>query len=76
MVRERGLGVVNIDATVIAEEPMLGLHRAEMVFKLSEALDVGSGDVNVKFTRGEGMGYLGRAEGVAALALATLAPTD
>jgi 2-C-methyl-D-erythritol 2,4-cyclodiphosphate synthase len=74
MVRERGLFVVNVDATVIAEEPMMGLHRAEMVFNLAAALGVGHDEVNVKFTRGEGMGYLGRAEGVAAMAVASLAP--
>lgn len=72
MVRERGLSVVNVDATVIAEEPLLGGHRAEMVFNLAAALGVGSDAVNVKFTRGEGMGYIGRAEGVATLAVATL----
>lgn len=76
LTRERGLAVVNVDATVIAEAPLMGAFRAEMVFKLAEALDVSDTDVNVKFTRGEGMGYLGRAEGVAALAIATLVPTE
>ncbi len=75
MVRERSLSVVNVDATVIAEEPLMGGHRAQMVFNLAQALGVTDVDVNVKFTRGEGMGYLGRAEGVAALAIATLAPS-
>ncbi len=74
MVRERGLFVVNVDATVIAEEPLMGGHRAQMVFNLAAALGVGHDAVNVKFTRGEGMGYLGRAEGVAAMAVASLAP--
>ncbi len=74
MVRERGLLVVNVDATVIAEEPLMGAHRAQMVFNLAAALGVGNDAVNVKFTRGEGMGYLGRSEGVAALAVAALAP--
>ncbi len=74
MVRERGLFVVNVDATVIAEEPLMGAHRAQMVFNLAAALGLGNDAVNVKFTRGEGMGYLGRAEGVAALAVASLAP--
>jgi 2-C-methyl-D-erythritol 2,4-cyclodiphosphate synthase len=74
MVRERGLFVVNVDATVIAEEPLMGGHRAQMVFNLAAALGVGNDAVNVKFTRGEGMGHLGRAEGVAAMAVAMLAP--
>jgi 2-C-methyl-D-erythritol 2,4-cyclodiphosphate synthase len=74
LVRGRSLIVVNVDATVIAEEPLMGAHRAQMVEKLSAALGVAVDCVNVKFTRGEGMGYLGRAEGIAALAVATLAP--
>lgn len=74
MARERGLTVVNVDATVIAEEPLMGGFRAQMVFNLAAALGVGNDAVNVKFTRGEGMGYLGRAEGVAAMAVASLAP--
>ena len=74
MARERGFFVVNIDATVIAEEPLMGGFRAQMVFNLAAALGVANDEVNIKFTRGEGMGYLGRAEGVAAMAIATLAP--
>lgn len=76
MVRERGLVVVNVDATVVAEQPLMGAHRSEMVFNLAAALGVGNDSVNVKFTRGEGMGYIGRAEGVAAMAVATLAPAE
>lgn len=76
LVREGGRYVVNVDATVIAEQPLMGAHREQMVFNLAAALGVGNDEVNVKFTRGEGMGYLGRSEGVAALAVATLANTD
>lgn len=72
LVRKAGWLVVNIDATVIAEEPLMGAHRAEMVSRLAGALGIGEHDVNVKFTRGEGMGYLGRSEGMAAMAIATL----
>lgn len=75
MVSERGWFVVNVDATVIAEAPLMGAYREQMVFNLAAALGVGNDAVNVKFTRGEGMGYLGRAEGVAALATAMLAPS-
>ena len=52
----------------------MGTHRAQMVFNLAAALGVGNDAVNIKFTRGEGMGYIGRAEGVAAMAVASLAP--
>lgn len=72
LVGERGFTVVNIDATVIAERPMLGRHRAAMTANLAGALGLEAGAVNVKFTRGEGIGYLGRGEGIAVLASATI----
>lgn len=62
----------NIDATVIAEKPLMGAFREQMVANLAEALGLPVDRVNVKFTRGEGMGYLGRGEGIAVLATATL----
>ncbi|MBI4898043.1 MAG: 2-C-methyl-D-erythritol 2,4-cyclodiphosphate synthase [Actinobacteria bacterium] len=72
LVRERGFEPVNVDATVIAERPMLGPHREPMVANLAKALALGIGGVNVKFTRGEGMGYVGRGEGIAVLATASV----
>lgn len=72
LIVERGFGVVNVDATVIAEEPLMGAYREQMVDNLSAALGIAPDHVNVKFTRGEGMGYLGRAEGIAALATTAL----
>lgn len=74
LAHERGLTVVNVDATVIAEEPLMGAYRDEMTGNLARAIGTPADSVNVKFTRGEGMGYLGRAEGMAAMAIATLAP--
>jgi 2-C-methyl-D-erythritol 2,4-cyclodiphosphate synthase len=56
---------VNVDATIIAEEPKLGPHRAEMQAKLSEVL---SAPVSVKATTNEGMGAIGRGEGIACTA--------
>lgn len=72
LVADRGFGVVNVDATVIAEEPLMGAHREAMVLNLAGALGIAVDCVNVKFTRGEGMGYLGRAEGIAVLATTAL----
>jgi 2-C-methyl-D-erythritol 2,4-cyclodiphosphate synthase len=69
---ERGYHVVNVDATVILERPKLGEHKAAMREALAGALEVGVDRVNVKATRGEGLGFLGRAEGAAALAVATV----
>jgi 2-C-methyl-D-erythritol 2,4-cyclodiphosphate synthase len=61
--------VLNVDATLICEHPRLGPHRAEMERKLAEVL---SARVNVKATSNEGMGFIGRGEGVACMAVATL----
>jgi 2-C-methyl-D-erythritol 2,4-cyclodiphosphate synthase len=64
--------VVNVDATVVCEAPKLEPYREAMRAALAEALGLSEGAVNVKFTTGEGMGFVGRGEGVAALAVATL----
>ena len=65
--------VGNVDATVICEAPKLSPHRDAMRARLAAALELDSAAVNVKFTTGEGMGFVGRGEGIAALAIATLA---
>jgi 2-C-methyl-D-erythritol 2,4-cyclodiphosphate synthase len=62
----------HVDATVICEAPKLGAHRDAMRERLAEALGLDPAAVNVKFTTGEGMGFVGRGEGIAALAIATL----
>jgi 2-C-methyl-D-erythritol 2,4-cyclodiphosphate synthase len=61
--------VVNIDATVICEQPRLGPHRAEIERVLAEAT---SARVSVKATGNEGMGWLGRGEGIACIAVCLL----
>jgi len=59
--------VLNVDATVICEEPKLAPHRAEMQRLLSEVIGA---PVSVKATTNEGMGAIGRGEGIAAIAVA------
>jgi 2-C-methyl-D-erythritol 2,4-cyclodiphosphate synthase len=73
LVRDAGLSPVNVDATVACEAPKLGPHRDEMRVRLAGALGLDPAAVNVKFTTGERMGFVGRGEGIAALAVATLA---
>ncbi|MDP9228483.1 MAG: 2-C-methyl-D-erythritol 2,4-cyclodiphosphate synthase [Actinomycetota bacterium] len=58
---------VNVDATLICEQPRLGPHRAEMESTLTQAL---SAPVSVKATTNEGMGAIGRGEGIACIAVA------
>ena len=61
--------VVNVDATVICEEPRLNEHRLEMERVLSEAVGA---PVSVKATSNEGMGWIGRGEGIACLAVVSV----
>jgi 2-C-methyl-D-erythritol 2,4-cyclodiphosphate synthase len=73
LLAERGLAVAHVDATVVMERPRLGPHRDAVRAALGGALGVDGGRLNVKATTAEGMGFVGRGEGVAALAVATLA---
>ena len=67
-----GLGVVNVDCTVVMECPKLGAHRGEIRERLARVVGLDEKRVNVKATTGEGIGFVGRGEGVAALAVASL----
>jgi 2-C-methyl-D-erythritol 2,4-cyclodiphosphate synthase len=67
-----GWRVVNVDATLICEQPRIASHAAEMAERLADALGVDAGRVGVKGTTNEGMGFVGRGEGKAALAVAML----
>ncbi|HEX6651366.1 MAG TPA: 2-C-methyl-D-erythritol 2,4-cyclodiphosphate synthase [Thermoleophilaceae bacterium] len=69
---EAGYTPGNIDATVACEEPKLAPHRGDMGARLAEAAGLEPSAVNVKFTTGEKMGFVGRGEGIAALAIATV----
>jgi 2-C-methyl-D-erythritol 2,4-cyclodiphosphate synthase len=62
--------VANVDATLICEAPRLGPHRPKMESNLTEALGA---PVSVKATTNEGMGFVGRGEGIAAIAVALIA---
>ncbi|HVA18922.1 MAG TPA: 2-C-methyl-D-erythritol 2,4-cyclodiphosphate synthase [Solirubrobacteraceae bacterium] len=70
--RAAGMEVVNVDVTVVMEHPKLAPHRDAIQTLLGGTLGVAAGRVNVKATTGEGMGFIGRGEGVAALAIASL----
>jgi 2-C-methyl-D-erythritol 2,4-cyclodiphosphate synthase len=67
-----GLSVVNVDCTVVMERPKLGARREEIRARLAQVLGLEGKLVNVKATTGEGIGFVGRGEGVAALAIASL----
>jgi 2-C-methyl-D-erythritol 4-phosphate cytidylyltransferase/2-C-methyl-D-erythritol 2,4-cyclodiphosphate synthase len=72
MAAERGWRVGNCDVTLAARRPKIAPRAAEMRARLAEALGVGAAQVSVKATTGEGMGFVGREEGIAAHAVALL----
>ncbi len=72
MLHEAALAVESLDATVIAERPRLAPHTGLICENIARALDIPRDRVNVKATTSEGLGALGRAEGIAALAVALL----
>ena len=69
---EHGWSVRHVDATLVCEGPRLGPHRDAMRARLADAVRLAPLEVNVKFTTNEGMGFVGRGEGIAALAVATV----
>jgi 2-C-methyl-D-erythritol 2,4-cyclodiphosphate synthase len=71
VVGELGGSVVNVDATVVCEQPRLGPHRAAIEARLGEAA---AAPVSVKATTNERMGAIGRGEGIAAFAVALIEP--
>jgi 2-C-methyl-D-erythritol 2,4-cyclodiphosphate synthase len=73
MIGDAGLGPVHVDATVLCEAPRLGPYREQMRARLAEALGLERSAVNVKFSTAEGMGWVGSGDGIAALAIATVA---
>jgi 2-C-methyl-D-erythritol 2,4-cyclodiphosphate synthase len=71
---DRGLRPVHVDATVVIEKPHVSPVRERIRARLADTLGLPETHVNIKATRGEGMGFIGRLEGAAALAVATLEP--
>jgi 2-C-methyl-D-erythritol 2,4-cyclodiphosphate synthase len=66
------LAIVNIDCSVIAEEPKLAPHISGMRARLSETLGIPVERIGIKATTSEGLGFVGRGEGIAALAVVSL----
>jgi len=70
LVEDAGWRVVNIDATVIAQAPRIAPYAAQMVANVAADLGIAEGAVNIKGKSSEGLGHLGRGEGIAAQAVA------
>ena len=71
-VKARGLSPVNLDATILAQEPRMAPHVPQMVENIAADLGIAASAVNIKATTTEHLGFLGRAEGIAAQAVVLL----
>ena len=67
-----GLKVVNVDATIVAQEPRMAPHVPRMIGNIAEDLGIQPAAINIKATTTEGLGFVGRVEGIAAQAIALL----
>jgi 2-C-methyl-D-erythritol 2,4-cyclodiphosphate synthase len=70
LIAEQNYQVVNVDVTVVCEAPRIALHTAAMRARLAGALGIAPALVSVKGKTNEGMGWIGRGEGIAAVAVA------
>lgn len=75
-VADAGWRVENVDATLLAEAPKIRPHVESMRLTIAAALDVSVDAVGVKATTSEGIGFVGRGEGMAAMAVCALSPRD
>lgn len=72
LIEEKCLRIVNIDTSLVAEAPKILPHREAMQKKIAKALGVEPDLIGIKATTNEGMGFIGRGEGIAAMAVAQL----
>ena len=75
MLQAKGWRPNNIDAVIVAERPKLASHLPQMNANIAQALAVDLGQVNVKATTTEGLGFAGRREGIAAYAVVSIEPS-
>lgn len=68
----RGGRIINVDATLIAQAPKIGPHIDQMKENIATALGIGMKQVGIKATTNEGIGFIGREEGIAAMAIASV----
>mgnify|MGYP001823798492 CR=1 FL=1 len=72
MLFEGGLSIVNLDATILAQTPKMTPHRSEMQHNIARALNISADLVNIKATTTEGLGSIGREEGIGAMCIAMI----
>ena len=72
LMTDKGFRIVNLDATLFAETPKVAPHRHKMQTKLAGAMNISPAEINIKATTTEGLGVIGKGEGIAAMAVALI----
>ena len=72
MIRRKGFFIRNIDTIIFAEAPKIGPYRKKMQKNLANAIEVDPGCINIKATTTEGLGFIGKGEGIGAMSVALL----
>ena len=72
MVREKGFTIINIDSTIFAEAPKLSPYRKEMEINIAQTLEIDPCRINIKATTTEGLGMIGKGEGIGAMSVVLL----
>jgi 2-C-methyl-D-erythritol 2,4-cyclodiphosphate synthase len=72
IIREMDAEITNVDITIIAQKPKLAAHRDAMQAKIAKLLEIPNGHVNVKATTTDHLGFIGREEGICAMAIACI----
>lgn len=72
LLKDKGFIVNNLDSTIVAQEPRLADYIPEMVKNIASVLEVDKGEINIKATTSEGIGFIGRVEGISAYSVATI----
>jgi 2-C-methyl-D-erythritol 2,4-cyclodiphosphate synthase len=72
MVTAKGFRIVNLDCIVFAEAPKLGAHRHEMQATIAKVMNIKPEEVNIKATTTEGLGMIGKGEGIGAMCVALI----
>ena len=72
MIREKGFTIINIDSTIFAEAPKLSPYRKEMEINIAQTLEIDPCRINIKATTTEGLGMIGKGEGIGAMSVVLL----
>lgn len=75
LLHENGWQIINIDATIIAQAPMMGPYVPKMITHLAKSMGIARDRINLKATTTENLGFTGRGEGISAMAVALLGST-